>query len=467
LRAFRARRTVRPNVKDGRAVAALVACFALAYALFGLFRHWHFGSSAYDLGIFDQAVWHLSRFETPASTISGFSNILGDHFYPVIALFAPLYWIAPAPETLIVAQALLLALSIVPVFLFLRDRLPSGPSLTLSAAYACFWGLQSAAAFDVHEMAFAPLAIAVAILAADRRRWGWCWTAAVLIALVKEDLIPILTMLGLLLVVQGERGRGVLMAAASLVAFVVAVRVVIPAFAASGAFSVGSAYVDVIARPWTIPMTLVTPSIKLRTALLWLAPFAFLSLRSPWALLLVPLALERFLSSSPNHWGTAFHYSAPLAPILAMSAGDGLARLARSVKADAIRARVVAGAAGACVLLSSLLPGHQPLWRLLSPATYQQTSGARTGYEALARIPAGASVVAQAAVAPHLSQRNLIYMLDANAPDADFVVAAAALSPWPAARYADLSALLETRRRRGYTVNFERDGWLVLQRGPD
>ena len=45
--------------------------FALAYALYGLFRHWHFGSSAYDLGIFDQAVWHLSRFEAPASTISG------------------------------------------------------------------------------------------------------------------------------------------------------------------------------------------------------------------------------------------------------------------------------------------------------------------------------------------------------------------------------------------------------------
>ena len=87
-----------------RPLLAIVAAFAAAYSVLGLFRHWHFGTG-FDLAIFDQAVWHMSRFETPASTISGYSNILGDHFYPILALFAPLYWIAPAPETLIVAQA--------------------------------------------------------------------------------------------------------------------------------------------------------------------------------------------------------------------------------------------------------------------------------------------------------------------------------------------------------------------------
>ena len=87
----------------------MVVAFGAGYALYGLFRHWHFGSSAYDMGIFDQVVWHLSRFEAPASSVRGFSNFLGDHFFPVIALFAPLYWIAPRPESLIVAQAVLVA----------------------------------------------------------------------------------------------------------------------------------------------------------------------------------------------------------------------------------------------------------------------------------------------------------------------------------------------------------------------
>ena len=75
----------------------------------------------------------------------------------------PLFWLVPAAETLIVAQAILLAASVVPVFLFARDRLPYGPALSLSAAYGLFWGLQQTAIFDVHEMAFAPLAVGLAL----------------------------------------------------------------------------------------------------------------------------------------------------------------------------------------------------------------------------------------------------------------------------------------------------------------
>ena len=58
---------------------------SLAYIAVGLFKHWHFDTN-YDLGIFDQAVWHMSRFEASASSISGHSNILGDYFYPILFL---------------------------------------------------------------------------------------------------------------------------------------------------------------------------------------------------------------------------------------------------------------------------------------------------------------------------------------------------------------------------------------------
>src|SRR5689334_18858265 len=104
---FGSRQSRPPGAGEALTLTIVVALFAAAYSVYGVIRHWHFGSSAYDLGIFDQAVWHLSRFEPPASTISGFTDILGDHFYPIIALFAPLYWVAPHPETLIVAQGLL------------------------------------------------------------------------------------------------------------------------------------------------------------------------------------------------------------------------------------------------------------------------------------------------------------------------------------------------------------------------
>jgi uncharacterized membrane protein len=448
---------------ETRSLAAVVCLFACGYGIFGVSEHWRF-SSSYDLAIFDQALWHLSRFEPPASSVSGFSNILADHFYPILVLLTPLYWIAPAPETLIVAQALLLAASIAPVFFFLRRRLAYGPALALSAAYGFFWGLQQTAASDFHEMAFAPLFVATAIEAMDRKGWKLFWTACFVLLLVKEDLVPVLTVLGVYLALIGEPKRGAFLFVSSLLAFALIVRVLIPGFSESGTYTYGGAYAEVVKKPWTIPAALVTPVYKLRTLFFWFAPFLFLSLRSPFSVLLVPLALERFLSASPPHWGTAFHYSAPVAPIVAMSAGDGLARIAGGLKDDVTRRRLVVWAAGISVVLSAVLPGRQPLWRLLVPARYVATRSTQTGYRALTVIPPEASVVAQAALLPHLSQRHELHVFTPDSPDAEFIVASATVSPWPSDTYDELGAAVNDRRRRGYAVVFEEDGWIVLKR---
>jgi uncharacterized membrane protein len=220
--------------------AGLVLAFTLVYSLIGLLRHWRFGSNAFDLGIFDQAIWLASRFAAPASTVSGFPNVLGDHFSPILLLLAPLYWIAPRPETLIVAQAILFGLSIVPVARFLRRRLDPTPTLLLAGAYGMFWGLQRAAAFDVHEVAFAPLLVAALIVAIDERKWPLMWASAVAIALVKEDLFPLLVFAGVYLGLRGEPRRGALLAIGSLAAFVLVVQVIAPALSPSGYQHAGS-----------------------------------------------------------------------------------------------------------------------------------------------------------------------------------------------------------------------------------
>jgi uncharacterized membrane protein len=446
-------------------LALIVALFGVGYSLVAVFRHWRFETS-FDLAIFDQAVWHLSRFETPESTIRGFSNIFGDHFHPIIAVFAPLYWVAPAAETLLVAQSVLFAASIVPVFLFLRRRLPRSAALAFSVAYGLFWGLQRAVVSDVHEIAFAPLLIAVLIDAMDRRDWPMLTGASLLLAMVKEDLLPILAFAGLYLIGRGDRVKGAVLTGGSLVAFAVIVRLVIPTLSGSGQYGYAGSYGGVIARPWTALGALVTPPLKLETAILWLAPFCFLSLRSPFSVLMIPLALERFLSETPTHWGTSFHYSAPVAAIVAMSAGDGLARIAGRMRSILARQRLVRSVAAVCLLLCSLVPGHLHLWRLLSPSYFQIEPAERTGYRALALVPRDVSVVAQAAILPHLSQRKDAYLLDARALEAEFLVACERLSPWPAGGYAQLGTVVERRRTRGDSVVFSKDGWIVLRRQP-
>jgi uncharacterized membrane protein len=452
-----------PGRRERFGLAALLLAFALVYSLIGLFRHWRFATNGFDLGIFDQAIWHASRLEAPASTVSGFGNVLGDHFSPILFTLAPLYWIAPRPETLIVAQAVLFALSLLPVARFVRRRLDATPTFLLCAACGLFWGLQRAAAFDVHELAFAPLLVAVALVAVDERRWGLLWTTAAGIVLVKEDLIPLLGFLGLYLFLSGERRRGLTLATAGIGAFMLVVGVLVPSLSDKGYQHAGS-FRGVIERPWTIPAMLVTPPAKIYTVLMWLAPFMFLPLASPLAILLVAFALVRLLSMSPTHWSINFHYSAPITPLLAMSAADGLSRIASRFHDPISRRRVVTTMSAACLLLSLFLPGNQPLWDLFEAEHYQSTDVHRAGRRAVAIIPAGATVVAQGVAVPHLSQRPRIYMLTPTAPPSDVVIACTRLDPYPNGSIEDVRALIEERRRQGYRVIFEEAGWIVLQR---
>ena len=80
-----------------------------------LMRHKHYLTTGFDLGIFDQVVHAYSRFEAPIVPLKapGY-NLLGDHFHPILVLWAPLYWIWEDPRMLLLAQELLLALSSIP-----------------------------------------------------------------------------------------------------------------------------------------------------------------------------------------------------------------------------------------------------------------------------------------------------------------------------------------------------------------
>jgi len=78
-------------------------------------RHVLLQSSAFDLGIFDQAVYLISQGKTPISSFMGF-YILGDHaaliFYPL----ALLYKIYPSVYWLFAVQAISLASGAIPTW---------------------------------------------------------------------------------------------------------------------------------------------------------------------------------------------------------------------------------------------------------------------------------------------------------------------------------------------------------------
>jgi uncharacterized membrane protein len=357
------------------AVGALTAVTAAAYSVFALLRFYTFQTNSYDLVLFDEAVRSYAHFRPGISIIKGVHNgfgpnfsILGDHWSPILASLAPLYWVFDTPKTLLVAQAVLFALAIPPLWLFTRRAFgggrfggagsasrasasrASGGRATAAAylvcgAYALSWPIASAVSFDFHEVAFAPVLIAVALerLAAGRLRTALIALAALL--LVKEDMGFLVAGIGIYLavarprVVKRQLLVGIALVVVGLADSVLATYVLIPAFGGRSDYywayqalgnNVPQAAVHLITHPVSSLRLLITPRVKLDTMLWFLAAFCLLSLRSPIVLAAIPLLLERMLASKfPNWWVTSFQYNAYLVMIFAFAAVDGAARLDR------------------------------------------------------------------------------------------------------------------------------------------
>ena len=110
---------------------AIAAVFFVLFTLVGILIHQNIGTSAYDLGVFDQAYWRYSSFHSTFNTVLGFS-ILGDHFGVLAFVFAPLYGIYPTVAWPIAAQALSVAAGGVILFYIVRLRLPNAPAAAIA-----------------------------------------------------------------------------------------------------------------------------------------------------------------------------------------------------------------------------------------------------------------------------------------------------------------------------------------------
>ncbi len=202
----------RPGRGPGRRpdwVPWLVALAALAaYLIVSLSRYLRLDPGSWDLGIFTEYVRQLAHLHAPVVNIhgSGF-NLLGDHFQPIVALIVPFFLLFPSPVTLLVAQAGLTAVSVIPVSRAAAATLGRGAGWAIGAAYGFSWGLAQMIDFDFHEIAFAVplLAFSLSALIRGRNRAAVLWSMP--LVFVKEDQGFTLAALGLVMILCGPRWR--------------------------------------------------------------------------------------------------------------------------------------------------------------------------------------------------------------------------------------------------------------------
>jgi uncharacterized membrane protein len=383
-----------------------------AYTAISVFRYLRLAPTSWDLGIFTEYVKQYAQLKAPVvdARTPGL-NLLGDHFHPIVALIAPFFRLFPSPVTLLVAQALLVAFSVIPVARAAAERLGTGAGRAIGAAYGLSWGLQQLVDTDFHEIAFAIplLACSLSALARGRIRAAVAW--AMPLVFVKEDQGFTVVAIGLI-IAFGYRHQiaGIALAAWGMAWSVIAIAVIIPHFnpahlypywSKGGELSPGG---STVSAAGLLHQLIATPSAKLPTLALILLPTAFLALRSPLVLAAVPSLALRFVSTNTTFWGTAWHYNATVMPIVFVAAIDGMARIRaasapeRISEADRTSAARTLGdvmqrhGAAMMAAICAALAFQFPLSDLWHPQTYQLGAHVEAARAAMALVPDGTTV---------------------------------------------------------------------------
>ncbi|MGW4163212.1 DUF2079 domain-containing protein [Streptomyces sp. NPDC004788] len=467
----------------GRGLASAVLCFVVCCGL-GLQSWAALRVTGFDLGIFDQAVRAYAQFAPPRSAIKSVHHefppdftLLGDHFTPLLALLAPLYWLWDDPRTLILAQAALFAAGVPVMRRIARHCFPDRAVVADVAGlvYAIGWPLLDSAYTGFHEVAFA---VPLTLLMLERgmaRRYGTAALWAALLCLVKEDMGLVAGAFGLLLLVRARRepsardrragrvaGLGLLLGGPLVVALVVGW--FLPAMGSPPGYywsygrigaDGGAALARVLTEPWVVPWVAVTPPVKL-VLLLWvLGTLAFLPLGSATTLLALPLLAERLLSDNGNHWTVVNHYDAFLWPILLTAALETLARL-RGPYRKRLGVAALALSTGAAVFLG--------LGLLVNPGSWQPRPDKRALAHAAELIPDGATVEADNAVAPRLTRRTSVVLADGTPRGADWVLLGVHGRTFPFHSVEEQQARVRMLLDHGYVEVWHRDGAVLLRR---
>ena len=453
-------------------VVAAAAAYAAWFSLLSVLRHDAFETGRFDLGNMVQVVWSTAHghFLRMTNTQGEQVSRLAAHVDPILALFAPLWWIWPSPHMLLVVQAVVVAAGAFPVFALARKHLASErAALGFALVYLVLPATQWLTLNEFHPVALACPFLLYAFRYLDDDRLVPFAVFAGLAAATKEEVALVVAGFGMwYALARRRRAAGTAIVAAGALWFALAVGVVVPHFNHGGTSSFYSRYREVGGSPGGVLRTAVTHPLRILDkafdgrSLRYLAdlaiPLAGLFLAAPLALVaaLPELALN-LLSSVKTQTSIRFHYTAGLIPPLVVASVLGAARLSG-------RSRRRAVAIVALVLAVALVENARLGALFKAPASVSPHD--RIAAHALRLVPEDAVVSATNTLGAHLSARRRILSFPRLRDATWLAVDSTRLS------YLDRStggqsaarALTRLRRNQGWRVVFARDGVLIFRR---
>ena len=462
--------------------AAIVA-YAAGFGSLSILRHRAFDTGRYDLGNMVQTVWNTAHGHFLQMTSGDGRQIsrLAAHFDPILAAFAPLWWIWPSPEMLLAVQAVAVALGALPVFWLARKHVGSERAgLAFALVYLLYPATEWLTLNEFHPVALACPLLLYAFWYLDEDRLVPFAIFAALAMTTKEEIGLVVAVFGIWYAIRRRRWRtGGIVVACGVLVSALAIGVIIPHYndGADSSFygrynaiggSFGGIAKTVVTHPWRL-FEQAFQAGDVHYLMQLILPLALLPFAAPLVLAaaLPELALNT-LSATHTQSSIHFHYVAGAIPPLVAACVLGAGAVGRRYPAQA---GLVAIVAVAVVLFANYKVGAVPLWGEVpggedfQKADWRVTAHDRAAAAAVAAVPPGVVVSATNVLGAHLSARRRVLSLP-NLDDATWAAVdetrpsyADRVAPLPSAE-----ALVRLRRSPDWRLVFERDGVLVFRR---
>ena len=402
-------------------LTGLVAIASIVLFGFSSLQLWLFRAGN-DLGFFDQLIYLLSQGQTPISSLLEGVHLIGDHGAIILYPLALLYLIYPSVYWLLAVQAIALSSGAIPLYALGRD---SGLSVGYARAIAVCYVLYPAV-FNINFYTeFRPETIAVtallwAVVAAKRKSVGQLAIAIILVLSCKETMSLTVVGLGLWLTFQRRIAYGLSCIAAGLVWFIIAAFYLIPTFRGgyqmAGTWhygSLGTSLTEIALKVLTQPQILFGRAIasdRLFYYLLLILPiigglhWRRISTMVP----ALPMLGLNILSDFPRQRDLIHQYSLPIIPFLFVWLVASIAYLTKHRQRRWLSKRVL-------ILWSAVawlaLAKYGYFWTRYA-GLYANVSAVRG---AVSLVEPEARVLTSGYIAPHLSYRSTLMLLDNEA----------------------------------------------------
>lgn len=385
-----------------------ILLYTVAAILVSVNRYWQYQTFYFDFGIYDSAIWKVSRFQIPTVDHVDIGNknivIFGDHFSPSVFILSPLYWLTDRREIIFVAQVLaVVAASLIGFIIssrYLKNKLAT---LALVIAFLGYVGTQNALISDFHEATIAVLPLMLIFWAIFSKRWKLYFLFLIIFLGFKESFAGIGVAIGLYLVVKDRSNLKIALMTAviSLLWGIVTTKYIIPYFSSIYLYT-----------PRYLPSSLnelvlrfIFPDLHWKTIFYTYLTFGFLPI---FDLAILPAVFENFFERfvlSQRGADLGMHYNAPLVPFMFIGALYAFKLMEKRFDKKIISAYATLIICMAFFLHRFVL--HGPLGLSYNKVFYEQNDRTKYVDEFVANFPKSGLIMTQNDLAVRLTHQNV------------------------------------------------------------